>query len=448
MATNIIKRLRPNRRGGRAELSSLAHTQADRLGDRLSLSAIRDSLQRFQRVIGLTRSGYIAIVGAVMLWVIARIVAGTAMYLAAYGALGFVVVAVFLAPKRLGMTAERTGLFPRTHEGQVLDVTLKLVAKRSVSTFLLEERVPESLGTTARVPVVRLAANQEVEHRYSLRCARRGVYQIGPLVAVAADPLGLSRRERVIAEPFELLVHPRIEIVNDRPLTRQFEDPPIRPPVSKPWPSGLEFYGMREYAPGDDLRRIVWRATARTGKVMVREAEQGITDRITLIIDTDRGSHSREAPGFSESFEAAARVAASLGVRHLREGYEVRCETNGGPLTRPLRGAGAQLMLLDGLARMQMARDPLSTILMRLIANPRRDAHNVLITPRLTKAHAAQLRLLLNTGVSVLVVALLWDEESSETLTTAAALGCQVAGVHPGQDLATALSGELGAGTR
>jgi len=47
--------------------------------------------------------------------------------------------------------------------------------------------------------------------------------------------------------------------------------------VSKPWPSGLEFYAS-EYVPGDDLRGIVWRASARTGKVMVREAEQGITD--------------------------------------------------------------------------------------------------------------------------------------------------------------------------
>jgi uncharacterized protein (DUF58 family) len=70
----------------------------------------------------------------------------------------------------------------------------------------------------------------------------------------------LTQRETVVAEPFELLVHPRVETVSDRPLTRQFEDPPIRPPVSKPFPSGLEFYGMREYVPGDDLRRIVWRA--------------------------------------------------------------------------------------------------------------------------------------------------------------------------------------------
>jgi len=164
---------------------------------------------------------------------------------------------------------------------------------------------------------------------------------------------------------------------------------------------------MREYVPGDDLRRIVWRASARTGKVMVREAEQGITDHITLILDTDRARTPGDGEGLSESFEAGIRVAASLGVRHLRDGYELRCETNAGPLVRPLRGggggggggpagggAGSQLMLLDAMARLELDRKPLSDVIMRLVSSPRRDAHNVLITPRLGQLEAAQLKLL------------------------------------------------------
>lgn len=417
----------------------------DRVVDALSPSSIKRSLEAAQRKLGITRSGQIALVGCVMLWIMARVVAGTAMYLFAYGLAMLVVLAYVIAPHRLRMTGTRDGLFPRAQEGDRLDVEVKLTASRRVGAFILEERVPERLGAPVRVPIVKLPAGQTVTHRYGLRCARRGVYQIGPLVAVAGDPLGLARRETVIEAPFELLVHPRIELVSDRPLTRQFEDPPIRPPVSKPWPSGLEFYGMREYVPGDDLRRIVWRASARTGKVMVREAEQGITDHITLILDTDRGSHSRDGEGLSESFETGIRVAASLGVRHLREGYEMRCETNGGPLVRPMRGTGSQLMLLDALARLELDRKPLSEVIMRLVTSPRRDAHNVLITPKLGPLEAAQLKLLLNTGVSVLVVALLWDEEGSDVMGTAAALGCQVVGLHPGQDLSTALS--IGAGS-
>jgi hypothetical protein len=104
-------------------------------------------------------------------------------------------------------------------------------------------------------------------------------------------------------------------------------------------------------------------------------------------------------------------------------------------------------MLLDALARLELDRKPLSEVIMRLVTNARRDAHNVLITPRLGQTEAAQLKLLLNTGVSVLVVALLWDEDNSETMGTAAALGCQVVGLHPGQDLSSALSRDMGAGS-
>jgi uncharacterized protein (DUF58 family) len=421
----------------------------DALGDAFSPGATRRRFETFQRRSGITRYGLVALAGAVFLWVTARIVAGTAIYLFAYGLLLLVVVAFLIAPRRLKLEGERAGLFPRAQEGDRLDVEVKLTATRRVSTFILEERVPERLGKPVKVPITKLSAGNTVSHHYGLRCARRGVYQVGPLVAVAGDPLGLTQRETVVAEPFELLVHPRVETVSDRPLTRQFEDPPIRPPVSKPWPSGLEFYGMREYTPGDDLRRIVWRASARTGKIMVREAEQGITDRITIMIDTDRGSNSRDGEGLSESFEAAIRVAASLGVRHLREGDEVRTETNGGPLTRPLRGGTSQLILLDNLARLELSREPLGNMILRMVGSSQRDAHNVLITPRLGPPEAAQLKLLLNTGVSILVVALLWDEDSADTMGLAAGLGCQVVGVHPGQDLATALYNEVaGAGAR
>jgi uncharacterized protein (DUF58 family) len=420
----------------------------DALGAAIEPRALRRRLAELERRIGITRSGQIALVGAVMVWLLAYIVAGNAMYLFAYGIVLLIGVSYAIAPRRLKLDGQRTGLYPRANEGDRLEVELTLTAHRSVSTFVLEERVPDRLGPTVKVPITKLTRGAEVTHRYGLRCGRRGVYEVGPLVAVASDPLGLSERETIVTEPFELLVHPRIELVSDRPLTRQFEDPPIRPPISKPWPSGLEFYGMREYKPGDDLRRIVWRATARTGKVMVREAEQGITDHVTVLLDTDRGAHSRDGDDLSESFETAVRATGSLAIRHLREGYQVKVDANGGPLTRHLRGSTSQLAMLDALARVELDRAPLSAALRRLVVSPSRDAHNILVTPRLGSGEAAQLRLLLNTGVSVIVVALLWDEDDADTMGRAAALGCQVVGVHPGEDLGRALFSSIGAGNR
>jgi uncharacterized protein (DUF58 family) len=411
----------------------------DRVRDAIALPAVRRAVESAVRRSGLTKVGRTALVAAVVPWLIAYLVAGTALYIFSYGTVLVVGGAFLLAPRKLKITGERAGLFPRVQMGDRLEVALSLTAGRRIGTFILDERVPPALGMPVRVPVAGIGRGQTVSHDYSIACTRRGVYQVGPLVAVAGDPIGLTQRETVVCEPFELLVHPQVERVAGRPLTRQYEDPPMRPPVSKPWPSGMDLYGMREFRPGDNIRRIVWRATARTGKLMIWEAEQGITDRILIVLDTDRGHHSRDGE-FSESFEAGVKVAASLGVAHLGDGYEVRCETNGGALTRALRGVDKTLLLLDALARVDLGRDPLTQVLRRLHANPQRDTHYVLVTPRLTAQDAAQLKLLLDTGVSVAVVALLWNPEDSETMGRAASLGCQVIGVGPGDDVGAALS--------
>jgi hypothetical protein len=93
-----------------------------------------------------------------------------------------------------------------------------------------------------------------------------------------------------------------------------------------------------------------------------------------------------------------------------------------------------------------MGKLPLSQALKNLVTNNRRDAHNILITPRLLPQDTAQLRLLLNKGVSVLVVALVWEEAAAETVNVATALGCQVVELRPGQSIAGALYSEVGGG--
>ena len=440
--------------GGRLGVEDATPSAFDRLRRAVGgrIDTFRDDLEtgafglRFRELIaklGLTRAGAAAVIAAILTWISARIVAGTAVYLFAYGLMLAVLAATALAPRRLRLEATREGLFPRTTEGQRLNVVLQLKAKRRASTLVLEERLPQRLGTTVRVPVARIGSGQTIQHEYTLRCQRRGVYKVGPLVAVSSDPLGLATRRTVVAPEFELLVHPEIDNLADRPLTRQFEEPPVRPPISRPWPSGLEFFGMREYARGDDLRRIVWRASARTGRLMVREAEQGVTDKVVILLDTDRSGHSRDGEGVSESFEAGVRTAASLATFHLSQGFTIRLEGNDGSLVTPLRGVASQLSLMDTYARVDMGRTPLVTTLSRLAANPPRDSHVVVITPRLGPAEAARLRLIVRTGASVLVVALIWDEDAVDIPALAAELGCQVSAVRPGTDLASDLAHEV-----
>ena len=95
------------------------------------------------------------------------------------------IVSAIMAPRKLKLEGTREGLFPRVQEGDRLEVEVKLTAQRSISTFTLEERLPERLGTQVRVPVTRLAAGGDVSHHYGLRAVRR-LAALGPVPAVYA----------------------------------------------------------------------------------------------------------------------------------------------------------------------------------------------------------------------------------------------------------------------
>jgi len=207
---------------------------------------------------------------------------------------------------------------------------------------------------------------------------------------------------------------------------------------------GLSFSEVRKYQPGDDVRNIVWRAYARTRQLLVREAEQGITDKVTILLDQDSTHHSRGE--VSGSFEAGVKVAASVGARDLKDGFSVRLEGSEAPLVPPLRGPASQIPLLDALARVERVKVPLAEALSRVVNDGVRGSHLVVITPRLDAVSAARLDLLLQRGTSVLVVALLWGDEAPDTLGRAAALGAQVIEVRPNVPLAVSFRHMVGAG--
>jgi uncharacterized protein (DUF58 family) len=225
-----------------------------------------------------------------------------------------------------------------------------------------------------------------------------------------------------------------------------WEDPPIRPPVSKPWPVGFEFYGMRDYVPGDDLRRVVWTAYAKTGKLLVRESEQGITDRVVIVVDTNAEWHSPGA--VSDTFETAIKTAASVGVQHLEDGFSVSLLCSEGVLVDGLRGATAHLTLLDHLARLERGKTPLVEVGFTLLQEARNRPHFLIITPHIGTSDAAQLKLIVDRGLSVVIAKILWDESDPMSLARAASLGAHIVQVPEGASLSGVFSHQISAARR
>jgi uncharacterized protein (DUF58 family) len=399
-------------------------------------------LAAVERKLGVTSIGLAVVVLAVVMFGLSRVLANRGMAMLAYGLLLVLVLAWVAGRRNLPIEADRSELPSRVPAKRVVDASITLTGKRRISSIVVEENLDDQLGQAIRVAVPVLPTGQTMEHAYQFTPATRGIYNVGPLVAEFTDPFGLTKRRQQIAGPTKLIVHPRLEGVVDRITSREWEDPPMRPPRSRPWPVGFEFYGMRDYQDGDDPRRIVWRALAQYDKYLVREAEQGITDRVNIYLDSDAEHHAPGRP--SATFEAGVNVAASLAARHLKDGFSVCLDVNSGRLLKNFRGSGKRIPMLDELSAVQPEKADLTGALDRLFVDPQRNAHNILITPHITQASAARLRLLLERGGSLIVVLLLWEDTDPMTLHRAAGLHCNVVEAIPGAPLASVFARVIG----
>ncbi|UOR02207.1 DUF58 domain-containing protein [Leucobacter allii] len=143
----------------------------------------------------------------------------------------------------------------------------------------------------------------------------RGVIEVGPLTLARRDPLGLVRREITWRDRHLVHVHPRTVLLppGSAGLVRDLEGSSSRRLTD----SDLSFHAVREYVPGDALRHVHWKSTAKTGTLMVRQYEESQTARAAILFDADRAGYASDA-----EFELAVSCAASLGLQAVREGRE------------------------------------------------------------------------------------------------------------------------------
>jgi len=159
----------------------------------------------------------------------------------------------------------------------------------------------------SRSEVLELRSGESVSTRLALMPNRRGVVVLDDLRVVLPDPFGLFQRiRRTKGEADEILVIPRRYRLPELKLEGISELKVGGETASEVRGEGGEFLGLREYHPGDSLRRIDWKAWARTGEPIVREFEEARFPRYGLVLDT---SLKESGP---ELFEEAVSVAASF----------------------------------------------------------------------------------------------------------------------------------------
>ncbi|QSR29769.1 DUF58 domain-containing protein [Nocardioides sp. S5] len=173
-----------------------------------------------------------------------------------------------------------------------------------------------------RYGISSLAPGATHEESFTIRTERRGVIPVGPAMTRRGDPVGIFSRDVVWTPVREVLVRPHLVPMESlgAGLLRDLEGVSTDA-VSQ---SDLAFHALREYVPGDDLRHIHWRSSAKvmasTGEsaLLVRQYLDTRRSHATIVVDDRLASW-----GDPEDFETAMAVAASIAVRAVLDEFDV-----------------------------------------------------------------------------------------------------------------------------
>ncbi|MGV0624949.1 DUF58 domain-containing protein [Mycolicibacter minnesotensis] len=157
----------------------------------------------------------------------------------------------------------------------------------------LRDAWPPSACATPRVHALSLTAGQQQRVTTELRPIRRGDQHAAQVTVRSIGPLGLAGRQRSRSVPGQVRVLPPFLSRRHLParLARLREIDGNLPALVRG--QGSEFDSLREYVPGDDVRSIDWRATARRSDVVVRTWRPERDRRVVIVLDTGRTSAGR-----------------------------------------------------------------------------------------------------------------------------------------------------------
>jgi len=220
-------------------------------------------------------------------------------------------------------------------EGDRIQVELRIETSRGARG---PARISGSIGAAELSAAAGLVPRRGWGEVHGVGPLRRGPVGAHGWVLETGDPLGFFRRRGPSVDSELALVLPRFAALATRPETRELEASLAAPRAG----SGTEMFGVREYRPGDPLRRIHWRSSARHGELIVREFEPPGAQTLGIFCDPSPPTH--------EAADQIARLAASEAWDCLRAGGRVVLWAPGAEPSRP-NEARSLWALLEWLAR-------------------------------------------------------------------------------------------------
>ncbi len=272
----------------------------------------------------LTRSGLAIVIVVVGCIAAGRIFGTLELYLlGAIAAVSLLIALLTTSSTKLAIGISRTATPVRLRVGTPARVDLRLLnqSKRSTPVLRLRDEVEGTRAATLMLAPIQPGAEATIAYR--LPTWRRGHLAVGPLDLSFEDPFGLTRSVVRASRAITLTVH--AELLDLEPLQALAgRDPTADHQKRRTLASGGdEFFALRPYVSGDELRRVHWRASARTGDLVVKQEERPRTGRVTVLLD--RQAHTYP----DDSFERAVSAALSCLHAAWRSDDALRFATSG-----------------------------------------------------------------------------------------------------------------------
>jgi uncharacterized protein (DUF58 family) len=270
---------------------------------------------------------------------------------------------------KIELIVTNTGVFPRFY----------IRAFDRLPRWVRFEGYETAVGTI----LLNLRQNEQAKLTYYVQPMLRGVQNIGPTKISNPDLIGLSSYSTLVGGTDTMLVYPEVLPVSSRFLSGGASHGWMDQENAATKGTGTDFQGVREYRQGDDLRRVNWKTTARTGLLAVTEYALGYVNHIAVALDLSASSYGATEQSFNAAFETAVEIAASLAVAALRNGSSVLMLANGNlqSVNGPLRGIESIQSLLTALALVESNSDePLSQVVDRFSYSSDHDRSLIIVS--------------------------------------------------------------------
>ena len=203
-----------------------------------------------------------------------------------------------------------------------------------------------------------LKSHHRVVRRWKVKCLRRGVFAVGKITIVATDLFGRNTLSMPVAVHTEVTVLPKpleTEAVALTPSGLSGETVVHRRMITDP------FYvsGVREYTRFDSANRIHWPATAREGRIMVRNNDCTSDQTVAVILNMQTRREEARVHHDEDDIEQGIRAAATCLAQAAEQGIPMKFLANGGmpgkEVTATRQGSGEDFFFdeLRVLARLE-----------------------------------------------------------------------------------------------